>query len=279
MMEGLKRTPNRTHHASTQHRTGNSRQHVDHGATAFSHGRRHGGRPLRYWLVRRQRADYRYQVFNADGGVRGFEQQITAEASNTIENRIELAGLLTNELAVVYQDTANSGTIIYSRMQPSSNGYFSTTVNDKTASDGTVSQGSNQHPFVIVEANGELVVGFSGVNGGLDPLFAQFGPHEFEGGFGLTAPGDQIQVEAAADDDAFIDFVLVFHDVPTGNVMIAVASFGSEFPVTVAPGSHPHVARLADGGFAVTWNNAGQVLTMIYDVDASTSNVIPRTAR
>jgi Ca2+-binding RTX toxin-like protein len=83
-------------------------------------------------------------------------------------------------------------------------------------------------------------------------------------------PGDQTQVEGTAGTEGGLH--TVFRDAGTGNVCIDNTSN------VAGAGSHPHIALLANGGFAVAWQGiAGDVLLRIYN-EPETGSVMPLSA-
>jgi Ca2+-binding RTX toxin-like protein len=68
--------------------------------------------------------------------------------------------------------------------------------------------------------------------------------------------------------------VLVYHHTTQENVHIRGGLSSGD--LVVGGGSHPHVAAQADGGFAVAWQDGGDIFTRIYDAPTK-FELTPRT--
>jgi Ca2+-binding RTX toxin-like protein len=223
--------------------------------------------------------DPKMRGFDATGATTmTVERNVSATAiipsiGNVIENRIELAGLPDNTLGVVFTDSGGAGDVIYQRYQ-FFGGAIGGTIGprvDLGAFRG--SDGLEDSPWTSVDSFGRLIIGYgdSGMSGDRDFDWQFYSGSDRVGVSSPSGgPGDQTQVEGTAGTHGGLH--TVFRDAGTGNVCIDNTSN------VVGAGSHPHIALLANGGFAVAWQGpAGDVLLRIYN-EPETGSVMPLSA-
>jgi Ca2+-binding RTX toxin-like protein len=187
-------------------------------------------------------------------------------ATSSIDNRIELIGREDGGLTAAFLDTANGGIIEQTYWAHSPVG----------GELGISYEAGAGSPFLTMGPRGNVILGH-GMQGG-DVEAYSFRPESDEHPepwLIATTPVGENRVEAEAAYDPknstskvdYGDLVMVYRNASTGAVHIESDGVNA----FVGFGTDPHIARLADGSFAVTWDvTGGQVLTRIFEAETLT---------
>ena len=198
--------------------------------------------------------------FNADGTADGGSYVIPVDASSSIEDRIELVGMGTNQLAVAFVDKAGGNSDVYLRVYWNDYGGSSPHEIRLTNEGGTAGQ-----PLLFTSPDGTVSVGYT--ENGVTQI-ASYEPILWSASSSHSAYAENhVQAEGAANDDG--ERIVVYRDATSGAVRI---SSGAGSSAMVGAGMHPHIAHLAEGGFAVAWDGpAGSVQLRLYEEDGQTA--------
>ncbi|WP_164919578.1 calcium-binding protein [Hansschlegelia zhihuaiae] len=187
-------------------------------------------------------------------------------ATSSIDNRIELVGREDGGITAAFLDTAHGGVVEQTYWAHSPVG----------GELGVYYGAGAGSPFLSLASTGNVILGH-GLQGGdvkvhwMQPNSDEHPePHDI---YNSPAAENRVEVEGVYDpkDSTYAvdqdDVVLVYRNAATGAVHIESTSGNT----VVGFGSDPHIAALAGGGFAVTWDvGGGQVLARIFEADGKT---------
>lgn len=216
--------------------------------------------------------NYAVQMFNADGtsAFNGISLFFSTNGSPSERDRPEIVGLPGGDYAVSYVDQTNNTVHLRHFFRPRADA-ADRNVTDDGALDFARAF-THGDPSLAVDDGGLIYTGQVSSNG--EETFIEYGGIPFNFRTNVLPGGNVTEMELTAIPGnpgtgsgipGPVRAAVVWHNPASGEILFSPFEAVGPFKSVAASGHDPHIAALANGGFAVTWDSGTTVFTRVYD--------------